>query len=321
MTGLFLFLSSKTVEVVRASTGPAVQAVYATGTVEASVMLPIAARSSARLVELNVDEGDQVLKDQLLARLESDDLQSILTQARAKGDLASRQFERYADSYARRVVSAEAFDRVKSEFESAKAEVSRAEAEANFLNLRAPDDGRVIRRDGEVGQMIPAHQAVFWLAVSSAPLRITSEVDEEDISRVQVEQDVLIRADAFPGQIFRGKVQTITPKGDPVARSFRVRVGFSEKTPLQIGMTAETNIIISERENALLVPSSAVVNNTLWAVSAGRLKQLAVVVGAKGPERTEIISGVSRDDLVAINPEKDFKSGRRVRAVIVEAAK
>ena len=57
---------------------------------------------------------------------------------------------------------------------------------------------------------------------------------------------MLIRADAFAGKVFHGRVQSITPMGDAVARSYRVRIELAEDTPLLIGMTAETNIIIAE---------------------------------------------------------------------------
>ena len=71
--------------------------------------------------------------------------------------------------------------------------------------LLAPADGTIIRRDGEVGQYIAPGQALFVLACC-APLRVTAEIDEEDISRVRVGQAVVLRADALPGALFDGSV-------------------------------------------------------------------------------------------------------------------
>src|SRR5262245_65969412 len=76
------------VAVVHPRRGPAVEAVYATGTVEPTVMVPISARSAARLVELDADEGSVVTKGQILARLENDDLTRAIEMAQAE--------ERYA---------------------------------------------------------------------------------------------------------------------------------------------------------------------------------------------------------------------------------
>ena len=74
------------------------------------------------------------------------------------------------------------------------------------------------------------------------------EIDEEDIPLVSPGQQVLIGADAFPDRVFEGRVQEITPKGDPIARSFRVRIALSGDTPLRTGMTADCNILIDRRE-------------------------------------------------------------------------
>jgi len=149
----------------------------------------------------------------------------------------------------RQVVARTAYDRAKADWEKARAAAAQAAALAGYLQLVAPADGTIIRRDGEIGQMIGANQTVFWLSCC-APLRISAEVDEEDIAQVRPGQEVLIRSDAYPGRLFHGKVQAVTPKGDPVARSYRVRISLTADTPLMIGMTTETNIVL-RRANTL----------------------------------------------------------------------
>jgi RND family efflux transporter MFP subunit len=289
-----------------------VQAVYATGTVEAAVMLPIAPRITARLVALHVDEGIAVKKDQVLAELENQDLQQSIKELQAKEMFAAEDYQRKKGLKARGVISQSDYDRSRTDWEAAKAAVAHAVAELSFMKLIASADGRIIRRDGEVGQLIPANQPVFWLTCCSE-LRISAEVDEEDIALVQPDQKVLIRADAFPDQVFHGEVQSITPKGDAVARSYRVRIGLTEKTPLMIGMTAETNIIIRETDDALLAPSSAIVQGKLWLVEHETLVQRDIVTGAKGLRQTEIRDGISNNDLIVLNPTPNLTSGQKVR--------
>jgi RND family efflux transporter MFP subunit len=286
-----------------------VQAVYATGTVEPSIMMPIAPRIGARLVALDVDEGAEVRKGQLLARLESTDVTSNLRQLEAREDFARRDYERYAALLKQGVVARQAYDRAKAEWRAAAAATAPARAQAGF----------VIRRDGEIGQLIPANQPVFWIAGHSA-FRISADVDEEDVARVHVGQPVLIRADAFPGRVFDGRVLSITPKGDPVARSYRVRVSVPKDAPLLIGMTAETNVIVRRTEHALLVPSSAVESGSVWVWRDGRLAHLKVAVGAVGTDRTEIASGLSTADLVVTSPDSTLKDGAKGHAVIARFA-
>ncbi|HUZ75592.1 MAG TPA: efflux RND transporter periplasmic adaptor subunit [Stellaceae bacterium] len=299
--------------------GPAVQAVYATGTVEATVMVPIAARTAARLVALEADEGTVVQKGQVLAQLEDDDLRRSIDEAIAEERYARSEFDRMTTLLARGVISHSAFDRAKADWEKAKAVADRAAVQADFLKLVAPADGRIIRRDGEIGQLIGANQAVFWMSCCG-PLRIAAEVDEEDIAQVRPGQAVLIRADAFPGQIFNGTVQSVTPKGDPVARSYRVRIVLPEGSPLMIGMTAETNIILRRDENAWLLPAAAVADDSVWVVTDGHVVRRKVTLGAKTATEVEIRAGVAAQDWIVANAEVNLAAGDAVRPVPSAAA-
>lgn len=309
--GLAISLIPARVDVTHPTRGPAVQGVYATGTVEASVMLPIAGRATARLVELRADEGVEVSKDQILGRLESEDMRNALQALRAREAWAKKELERASQLRAERKISQQELDKAQADWDAARSSAAQAQVQAQYFDLKAPENGRIIRRDGEVGELIPTGQPVFWIAVTS-PLRITSEVDEEDIAQVQPGQAVAIRADAFPGQVFSGKVKSITPKGDPVARSYRVRIELTESTPLQIGMTAETNIVIRETVDALLIPSSALTEDQVWTLNNSTAARRRVNVGARGPVRTEILSGLETSDLVVISPPEALKEGERV---------
>ncbi len=309
---LYWTLLPPAVAVVEPRRGPAVQAVYATGTVEPSVMIPIAPRSMARLAELKVDEGGIVKKGELLAHLENDDLQRAIEVARAEERYAKSQFDRQAQLVERGVAARNAYDRARADWEKATALRERAESEAGYLDLVAPADGTIIRRDGEIGQVIGPDKAIFWMSCC-APLRVSAEVDEEDIAQVRPGQEVLIRADAFPGQIFRGTVRSITPKGDPVARTYRVRIALPEDTPLMIGMTAETNIELRKADNALLVPAGAVQQDTVWRVLDGKLEKQKVTVGAKDAREVEILSGLGDTDRIVASPTPGLTAGQGVR--------
>src|SRR5215471_10435370 len=294
--------------------GPAVQSVYATGTVEPTVMVPISARSAARLVELAADEGSVVAKGQVLAKLENDDLRRAIEMAEAEERYAKTEFDRLGVLAGRQVAARSAYDRAKADWEKARAAAAQAAALAGYLQLVAPADGTIIRRDGEIGQMIGANQTVFWL-YSNAPLRISAEVDEEDIAQVRPGQHVLIRSDALPGQTFHGQVRAVTPKGDPVARSYRVRISLPADTPLMIGMTTENNIILRQSDHALLLPAPSLQQDTVWRVVDGRLSPQKVRVGARGATEVEILEGVSDGDWIVVAPSSSLKAGQQVHAI------
>ena len=276
----------------------AVQAVYATGTVEASLMIPISPKVAARLMTLNVDEGSHVEAGQVMAQLEDTDLLQNVADLQAKMDLAQKDLTRAQKLAKSGAVSKEGFDSAQAAYKSAVASFERAKAELGYLQLIAPQAGTVIRRDGEIGELIPVGTAVFWIN-GGDQIRIETEVDEEDVGLVRSGQRVLISADAFPGQIFNGKVQSITPKGDPVARSYRVRVTFDGNAPLMIGMTAETNIVTKEKDNALMVPLSSVKEGKVIKITGGKAEEVPVRTDIKTPLAIEITQGIAEGDIIA----------------------
>ena len=304
-----------TVDTAHPTRGPAVRAIYATGAVEPTVMLPIAPRTTSRLMELNVDEGDQVREGQALARLEDEDLRKSVDELEARARFAKTQLDRALTLLDRGLGTVLERDRARSEWQAAEATLARARTLRSYMTLTAPADGQILQRDGEVGQLIPANQPVFYFSCC-APLRVEAEVDEEDILLVHPGQRVLIRAPALPDRVLDGAVEDITPKGNPVTRSYRVRIGFAgDDIPLRIGMTAEVNIIVEQRENVLLVPATAVVDGQVWIVRDGRLLRQPVETGVAGEAKIEIISGLAEKEVLVVRPVQGLKEGRRVRAL------
>jgi hypothetical protein len=181
-------------------------------------------------------------------------------------------------------------------------------------------EGEIIRRDGEVGDYFSVNQPVFYLRKANVPLRLVVDVDEEDIPAVQPGQPVLITTDAFSGQVFHATVSDITPKGDAVTRSYRVRVILPASLPFLIGMTAEANIITAQRDNALLLPNSALINNSVWLFKADKAVQQPVKIGAKSADKTEITEGLSEQDLLIVDPPLSLKPNQPVNATLQETA-
>jgi RND family efflux transporter MFP subunit len=301
------------VQVVQPSRGLAVRAVYATGTVEAGVTVRIAPRVAARLVELRVDEGEHVVAGQRLARLDDRDLRSVVAEAEAKARYAESQFARIENLARHGFATRDRVEQARAEQDAARAAVTRAREQVGFMSLTAPTAGVVIRRDGEVGDFVAVNQPLFFLAADGAPPRVDADVDEEDVIWLKPGQTVLVKADAFPDRVFEGTVAEITPKGDPLTRSYRVRVRLPASVPLKIGMTAETNIIVEERHDALTVPASALRKDGIWRVKNGQLDLVQVQVGVKGPDKVEILRGLGESEWIVAGAEGEFRQGQRVR--------
>jgi membrane fusion protein, multidrug efflux system len=308
------FFGPVAVEVVRPVRGPAVEAVYGPGTVEPVVMLPIGPKVIGRLAQLMADEGDTVRQGQALAELDSRELAASVVEWEARVHYSETQFRRASELFRSRTGTEAALDQARNELDTARAALERAQRQLAEMTLAAPADGVIIRRDGEIGQLVQPGDTIFWMSCCDA-LRISAEIDEEDINGVKPGQKVLIRADAFPDRVFEGTVGEITPKGDPVARSFRVRIRLPADTPLMIGMTADCNIVLEERQGALLVPASAVVGDKVWLVQDGMLVQRSITLGFGSDRMVEVKAGLTESDLVVSQPQSGLRDGRAARVV------
>jgi multidrug efflux pump subunit AcrA (membrane-fusion protein) len=142
---------------------------------------------------------------------------------------------------------------------------------------------------------------------------VSADVDEEDIPRVRVGMKVVLRADALPSRTFDGEVGEITPKGDPVARTYRVRIRLAEPDAFSVGMTVDANLIVSVREHALLVPTAALSGAAVWLVRDGRLVRQPVRAGVTSVAQTEIQDGLDDDARLVAAPTDALKEGRRAR--------
>lgn len=310
--GLWVWQRPTPVSLVSPTRGEAIDAVFATGAVEPVVQLPVAPRLGGRLLAMAVDEGQVVKKGQLLARLETAETDAQLAELAARERQAQLALDRAEALVRQQFVAASEADRARAERDAVRGQVARVQAQRGYALLLAPEAGTVLRRDGEVGQFIPAGQALFTLG-DATRLRVSAEVDEEDIARVKPGQPVVLRAAALGETVFDGTVDAITPRGDPVARSYRVRIALAQSPPgLRVGMTVDANIILARRSQALLLPSSALRGDQLWVVEAGRAHAKAVPLGARGQGRVELKDDALQGSSFIAHPE-GLVEGQRVR--------
>lgn len=291
--------------------GDAVEAVYATGAVEPVFWAKVSSTGVGRIVDIRVKEGDAVKAGDILVQLDDREAKARLAETHAALKFLQEELARYAKLAESNIASRQAYQRIVSQHAAAVAAEAAARQRLTDLTLRAPLDGDVLRLDGNVGEVVKAGDVLAWVG-KCCPMRIEAEVDEEDIPSVKRGQAVLVRADAFPGKSFTATVGSITPKGDPVSKNYRVRITLPGDTPLRIGMTTEVNIIVRQAENALLVPFSAVRAGHVWTVVDGRARRIPVQSGIVGDRRIQITGGLKGDETIIADPPADIADGARV---------
>ncbi len=311
--GSYWFAGRPKVETVAAIRGPAIKAVYATGNVEPVNWAKITSVVKGRIVDLCLCEGKAIKRGAFLVRLDDREMRAQVKELELRAQFLEEEVNRYKALIGKNFVSRQNYDRAISDHTQAQAAIAAARKRLDDMVITSPMDGVVLRRDGEIGEIAEPGQVLFWVG-RPKPLWVVAEVDEEDIPLVARGQTTLIKADAFPNQVLKGTVEQITPKGDPVNKTYRVRIALPGDTPLLVGMTTEINVVVLERPNALLVPAGAMKLGRLWVVEQGRAQPRAVGTGIVGDQMVEIVSGLEEGAVIVVSSAGGLKAGARVRA-------
>jgi RND family efflux transporter MFP subunit len=306
------YLHLQTVTTSLVTTAPVSEAIYGTGTVEPQRWAKVVPLQRRRLVELCSCEGQNVRSGQVLGRQDDAEERSALHELEVTNQQAQRDLDRAEKDRGKSDAAQTEYEQRWTQFEESKTRIAAQKVRIDALVLRAPLDGMVLRRDGEVGEIAGPTDVLFWVGPPT-PVHVVAEVNEEEINRIAVGQKAFLRSEAFAGQALRATVSQITPKGDPTRKTFRVYLLLPPDTPLRIGMSVEANIVFREKPSALVVPAEAVAGNAVQMVANDRIERVPVTVGIRGSRNVEIIGDVSRGMAVLSPARVDLADGTKVR--------
>jgi membrane fusion protein, multidrug efflux system len=202
----------------------------------------ISAQTDGRLESVEVDRGDTVQEGDLLARIDIEDRQDRVAEAKAL--LAQRQIEfNAANSLTQRGFQSEVrLSQAKADLESAKAALERAEIELRHVEIKAPISGTVLRRMIEQGSFMDRGDALIEL-VDLDPIKVVGSVPEAEVNALRLGQpaDVVI-ADI---ELQHGTITFIAPQAEPDTRTFEIEVQLpNPEGRIRAGLTAELRLPI-----------------------------------------------------------------------------
>jgi RND family efflux transporter MFP subunit len=291
---------------------PVSEAVYGTGTVEPERWAKVVPLQRRRVVELCRCEGQAVKAGQVLGRQDDAEEVSALHELEINNEQLARDLDRASRDRDKSEAQKTEYEQRSTQFEQSKSRINAQKARIDSLVLRAPLDGMVLRRDGEIGEIVGPTDVLFWVG-PPAPMQVVAEINEEEITRIVAGQKAFLRSEAFSAQALRATVSQITPKGDPTRKTFRVYLRLPGDTPLRIGMTVEVNIIYREKTAAIVVPAEAVAGDAVQVVGSGKIQRVPITVGIRGSRNVEISGDVSKGTTVLSPARAELADGTRVR--------
>jgi HlyD family secretion protein len=322
------------------SRGGIAQHVTASGSLSAVVSVDVGSQVSGKITHLFVDFNSPVHKGQLVAEIDPTVYEAQLQQA--AGDLASakadltlkhQNLERKKILVPLKAASQLDLDQATAEVAQAEATVAIKEAALHssaanlgYCKITAPVDGIVISRKVDEGQTVIAAMStpvLFTVAQDITKMNITADISEADIGQVKTGQDVEFGVDAFPNEVFHGKVAQVrkSPTTTQNVVTYQTIIAVSNpEQKLFPGMTADVSILVLQHDNVLMVPNAALrysppdsakfstppprklerSQQLAYQLQADNLTLRPAIVhtGATDGVTTEILDGVSQGDHV-----------------------
>jgi len=317
----------------------------ASGYVVAQVRAAVASKGTGRLEYLSVEEGDRILKGQIIARLQDDDVLAALAQARASLAVARadsedgrRTLERTRQLFKSNLASkaeldaAEArFSRVTASIRYAEATVTSAEVGVENTRIRAPFDGTVLTKNADVGEIVApfassanSRGAVVTMADMHS-VQVEADVSESNITRVKPGQPCEIVLDAYPDRRYPGYVHKIVPTADRAKATVMTKVAFRTMDDRVLPeMSAKVMFLSREDDGAkagaapvLTIPLSSVTTRhdrkVVLRVRDGTVSEVPVTVGEVIGDRIAIREGIAPGDQMVLRPDPSLTTGSKVK--------
>jgi membrane fusion protein (multidrug efflux system) len=296
-----------------------VEDLRAVGTLRPNEAVTVVSEIAGRVERIGFREGQAVATGDVLIALDASILRAELAKARSDLTLARANHQR-AEALVKRGMSTErSLDEARAALQAAEAGQALALARLEKATIRAPLSGVVGLRAVSVGAYVTPGQPIVELA-DVDPVKVDFRVQELALSELRRGQPIRVTVDALPGKTFEGEIDAIDPIVDVAGRAIRLRARIpNARGALSPGLFARVQIVVERRENALLVPESAVFaegsKRFVYRVVDGRAVLTGVQLGQRRPGQVEVRKGLAREDVVVTAGHQQIRDGTPVDVV------
>ncbi len=304
------------VEVARVARRSISSFIETNGTLEADKEVDLVARVSAPIVELLVEEGDVVRKGQTLARLDQEELQAQLEISRVAVNDATLGYERAKKLYQGQLVSEEEYQQARSGFEAANAQLEANRVQLGFSTITAPFDGLIVTRYVGFAQQVSVNTPLFRIS-DFDPLLCPIQVPERELRQLHLQQPAHLTVEAWPDRRFEAQVLLISPVVDAATGTIKVTLKVRSEDKLRPGMFARVFLQTATRDDALVIPKSALslesIGDTVYVADAGLASRREVTLGFREGDFVEALSGVTVGEAVIVIGQDGLSDGTPIQ--------
>jgi RND family efflux transporter MFP subunit len=269
------------------------------GTVRSKKRAVVEAKVSGRVLDYTATPGAMVKAGDLLARLDVQEIQAKVDQARAMLDQAKRDFDRQKQLIASNATTRQEFDAADARVKIGTGVVTEAETMLSYAKVTAPFDGVVTRKLADVGDLAMPGKPLLEIEAPTS-LRFEADLPEAILDRVKLGEKMFVRL----AKVIEGTVSEISPVADPVSRTFNVKLDLPAMEGLRTGQFGRVSVPVAETK-LLLVSQSAVLKRgqmeIVFVAKDGKATLRLVKTGKVIDGRVEVISGIEQGEQVIVS--------------------
>ncbi len=292
---------------------------HTTATLESRTEADIITRVTGIIEQLSVEEGDYVEKGQVLAKIDPRRYQLALDKADAELEGINQELQRLSLMAEKKLVSAQASDKLKYQHQAAVAARKLAELDLQDSQIVAPISGFVSHRYVKPGYFTQGYQKLFHI-VDSTNLQAIVYLPEHQLSNVKLDQQANLSFSARKNQIYQAKVRSVSPVIDPSSGTFKVILSINNnKQELKPGMFAQIALTFATHNDAFTIASDAIITldnkSKIYLVRDNKAVEVQVNKGFIEGQLTEITGEIKEGDSVVVNGQHNLKADALVEVL------
>lgn len=306
----------------KAQIGSVTHEIIAVGSLRSNESVVIQPEITGRVAEISFNEGEAVVKGATLIRLDDSVYRAELQQAQAQLALSRANYARASDLFKRGNAAERTRDESLAQQRIAEANAALAQALLDKTTMTAPFDGILGLRQVSPGDYVKPGDPVVNIE-SINPIKVDFRIPEVHAAALKVGQEISVTLDPLPGKTYGGTVYAIDPLIDPNGRAVLLRAHVDNaQTELRPGMFARVKLVLERRDDAIMLPETAVfpmgLKRFVYKVVDGKAARAEVQTGLRRDGKVEIISGITLDDPIVIEGQSKIQDGRPLTQIAAD---
>ncbi len=272
---------------------------------------------------VNVKVGDKVKAGQVLAQLDNATASINMSNAQLAYDNAYNNLENAKQLFELGAVSQTELNQLQMAYENANNTLRQAQMAMDYATVTAPISGTVTMVNANVGSYATASAPMFEIS-NVDTLEISAGINEQNVSKIRIGQEVLLKINSVSDQWFSGTITEISKVMNTQTKSYPITIAMNNKdSALVAGMYAEIQVVVDHADNVLVIPVDAIVYKeakpfAFVAQADGTVKEAALTFGINDGDNYVVTEGLQAGDQVVVKGNSNLVNGEAITMITLD---